>query len=179
MNNYPNFKNYTKENMQSMNMYDMNTMSMYPFNVVTMNYDVDSKLNSNMYSKTNSGSSNFLDQDSSKLYDPFNGLIRGNLFKNLYEPYKSKEPYEIKPMNEQAELLTYIDALGFAMIDLNLYLDIYPDNKNMINLFNQYRKEKESMLKEYEAKFGPITLNSDALSSYPWSWDDMPWPWDN
>ena len=48
-----------------------------------------------------------------------------------------------------------------------------------INLFNQYRKEKESLIKEYEAKYGPITINSDSLDSYPWGWIDMPWPWDN
>ncbi len=112
------------------------------------------------------------------LYDPYNGLIRGNLFKNLYDPYKAKEPYEIKPMNEQAKMLTEIDALGFAMIDLNLYLDVFPNDKEKINLYNQYRLEKENMLKEYEAKYGPITTNSDSLNSYPWAWNNMPWPWD-
>ena len=113
------------------------------------------------------------------LYDPYNGLIRGNLFKNLYDPYKAKEPFEIKPMNEQAKLLTYIDSLCFSLVDLNLYLDIYPNDKNALNLFNQYREEKEKATKEYESKYGSITLDSDSLNSYPWAWDDMPWPWNN
>ena len=34
-------------------------------------------------------------------------------------------------------------------------------------------------MKDYESKYGPITLDSDSLNSYPWSWNDMPWPWDN
>ena len=38
---------------------------------------------------------------------------------------------------------------------------------------------KENLTKEYESKYGPITLDSDSLNSYPWSWNDMPWPWDN
>ena len=171
MNNYPEFKNYNYTNMYNKmndshnNQYDKMCDDMIP----NMN---------NMYIKA---SKNNMQQDdkSNSLYDPYNGFIRGNLFKSLYDPYKLKEPYEIKPMNEQAELLTYIDALGFSMTDLNLYLDIYPNDKNAINLFNQYRKEKESLVNQYESKFGPITLSSDSLNSYPWNWDDMPWPWDN
>ena len=153
MNYYPEFKNF---NYPAMDMY------------------------TNMYNKQNTfNNANYNNQSDSKLYDPYNGLIRGNLFKNLYDPYKDKEPYEIKPMNEQARMLTDIDALGFAMIDLNLYLDVFPNDREKINLYNKYRKEKEGLLKEYESKYGPITPNSDSLNSYPWAWNNMPWPWDN
>ena len=163
MNNYPNFKNYnnyTNSNLISnMNMYNnQNT----PFN---KQYKDQNKMN--------------ITNVSNILFDPYNGFIRGNLFKNSYDPYKSEEPYEIKPINAQAELLTYIDALGFAMVDLNLFLDVNPNNQEAINLFNQYREEKNNLLKEYESKYGPITIDSDSLTSYPWAWDDMPWPWDN
>ena len=71
-------------------------------------------------------------EEKNSLYEPYQGFIRGNLYKDLYDPYKVNGPYEIKPMNEQAELLTYIDALCFACTDLNLYLDVYPDNKDII-----------------------------------------------
>lgn len=161
MNNYPNFKNYnyTNPNMMSdLNMYNNQNNSF-----------------ENMYNKQQMSVKN----TSNNLYDPYNGFIRGNMFKNLYDPYKLNEPYDVKPMNEQAKLLTNIDALGFAMIDLNLLLDVYPNNQETINLFNQYRKQKESLTNEYESKYGPITTNSDSLNSYPWAWDDMPWPWDN
>lgn len=160
MNNYPNFKNYN--NYTNLNMMDMYNNQNTSFN---NQYKVQNKMNTS--NTTNS------------LFDPYNGLIRGNLFKNLYDPYKNNEPYEIKPMNAQADLLTYIDALSFAMIDLNLFLDVNPNNQEAINLFNQYRKENEDLTKEYEAKYGPITTDSDSLNSYPWAWDDMPWPWDN
>lgn len=161
MNNYPNFKNYNYTNpniMSNLNMYNNQNNSF-----------------ENMYNKQQMNVKN----TSNNLYDPYNGFIRGNMFKNLYDPYKLNEPYEVKPMNEQAELLTNIDALGFAMIDLNLLLDVYPNNQEAINLFNQYRKQKENLTNEYESKYGPITTNSDSLNSYPWAWDDMPWPWDN
>ena len=125
----------------------------------------------------NINTNNNLEQNS--LYEPYNGFIRGNMYKKLFDPYKIKEPYEIRPMNEQAELLTYIDALCFATIDLSLYLDVYPNDKTAIDLFNQYRIQKKDLTEQYENKFGPLLLSSDSLNSYPWAWDDRPWPWEN
>lgn len=112
------------------------------------------------------------------LYNPYNGFIRGNMFPELYNTYKVNQPFEIKPMNEQADMLTYIDALGFATIDLNLYLDNFPDDKKALELFNQYRSLKEEYMKEYERKYGPVLLSSDALNTYPWKWTIGPWPWE-
>lgn len=114
-----------------------------------------------------------------KLYEPYEGFIRGNMFPSLYDPYKLKMPYEIKPMNEQAEMLTYIDSLGFAMIDLNLYLDLHPNDKEMIDLYNQYRVQKADILRQYEDKYGPIVTTSNALNQTPWAWINKPWPWEN
>ena len=113
------------------------------------------------------------------LYNPYQGLIRGNMFKNIYQPYKHEKPYEINPANEQAKMLTDLDALEFAMIDLNLYLDVNPDDENAIYLYNKYRLENEELLKIYQNKFGPLLLNSDALNNTPWMWDNRPWPWQN
>ena len=159
MNNYPNFKNFDYTNMYN----NKNNSINNPYDNMLFNIMNNENMN----------------QTSNSLYDPYNGFIRGNLFKNLYDPYKREEPYEIKPMNEQAKLLTEIDSLGFAMTDLNLLLDVNPDNKEAIRLFNQYKEKKENLTKDYERKFGPITLDSDNLNSFPWAWIDMPWPWDN
>lgn len=113
------------------------------------------------------------------LYEPYQGFIRGNMFQKLFDPYKLKEPYEIKPMNEQAEMLTYIDSLCFACTDLNLYLDVNPNDRNKIDLFNKYSLQKKELLEEYQRKFGPLLLNSDSLNTYPWAWNDRPWPWES
>ena len=134
-------------------------------------------MNNYLYNYMNQ--SNFFNKNETELFDPYNAFIRGNLFKNLYDPYKIKEPYEIRPINEQARILTKINSLCFALKDINLYLDVYPDNNNMINLYNKYLKEKEKMMKEYENMYGPICLNSDSIDTYPWSWNDTPWPWEN
>lgn len=113
------------------------------------------------------------------LYTPNEGFIRGNMFTNLYSPYEREEPFQIQPMNEQAEMLTNIDALTFATIDLNLYLDVNPNDQNAIELFNQYRRQKEQLANEYQNKYGPLVLSSESLNTYPWAWDNRPWPWEN
>ena len=113
-----------------------------------------------------------------KILDPYNGFVRGNMFSDLYNGYKLNKPLDITPLNEQADMLTYIDSLCFALIDLNLYLDLYPNDSKIIELFNSYRVEKDEITKEYEIKYGPLTLNSDSLNKAPWAWDNMPWPWE-
>ena len=113
-----------------------------------------------------------------QIYDPYNGFIRGNMFPELYNSYKLNKPLEITPMNEQAELLTYVDALTFAMIDLNLYLDIYPNDREALELFNQYRMQADEYTKKYESKYGPLELTSNSLNTFPWAWDNAPWPWE-
>lgn len=113
-----------------------------------------------------------------QIFDPYNGFIRGNMFPELYNSYKLNSPIEVTPMNEQAELLTYVDALSFAMMDLNLYLDVYPDDKNALQLFNQYRVQADEYTKKYEEKYGPLELTSNSLNTFPWAWDNSPWPWE-
>ena len=107
----------------------MNNYMNYP-----KNYNYQANMLPNMNNQ-NMGNTN--------IYTPYEGFIRGNMFKNLYDPYKMDRPFEIQPMNEQAEMLTNIDSLGFAMVDLNLYLDVFPDDRNALDLFNKYRKQKE------------------------------------
>lgn len=112
-----------------------------------------------------------------ELFEPYQGFIRGNMFPSLFDQYG--RIYDIKPMNEQAELLTYIDIFDFALIDLGLYLDVYPDNQKAIEVYNKFLQEKKNIVKKYEESYGPITLNSDALNTLPWSWDNNPWPWED
>lgn len=119
------------------------------------------------------------DTTPNNIYDPYAGFIRGNMFPDLYNQYDMNEPLEVEPMNEQAQLLTYYDALCFAALDMNLYLDNYPNNRQMIDLFNQYRVEADRVKKQYENTYGPLFTNSEANASYPWAWNQSPWPWEN
>lgn len=115
--------------------------------------------------------------DPNNVYDVYSGFIRGNMFPDLYNQYKISKPFDIEPMNEQAELLTYLDAYSFAAHDLNLYLDNNPSDRNMIELFKQYTEEADKIRTEYEKKYGPLFV--DASTTYPWAWNESPWPWEN
>lgn len=121
---------------------------------------------------------NILDNNN-PLYDPKEGYLKGNIFKNLYEPFREKKNYEILPINKQAELLTNINILCFYLNDLDLYLDIHSNDSNMITLYNKYLIKKNNLINEYESKYGPLSLDSKSLNFAPWNWINIPWPWDN
>ena len=72
------------------------------------------------------------------------GFKRGNLFNNLYDEYKNYKPQELKANNEKEDLLLQIDEQRFAMIEMNLYLDLYPNNKEALNRFNTYLKKEKN-----------------------------------
>lgn len=116
-------------------------------------------------------------ENPASLYDPYNGFIRGNMFPSLYNEYKVK-PIDIMPKSDKEALLLYVDALSFAAHDINLYLDVYPNDNDMIQLFNQYKVEANKLMEEYQDKFGPLVVNSDATNKTPWTWDNSPWPWE-
>lgn len=109
------------------------------------------------------------------LYDFYEGFIRGNMFPDLYDGYKINKPFNIIPQSEKENLMAYINAYSFSAHDLNLYLDINPDDQNMLEAFKYFTNEANKYIKEYENKFGTICVND---STYPWSWNNSPWPWE-
>ena len=104
-------------------------------------------------------------------------LDRGNLFNNLYEPYKNYKYNKLTATNKREELLLNVLRYDFVLTELNLYLDIYPKDRNMINLYNQYLEEKKRACFEYTKNFGPLTLD-DQSNNNSWSWLQSPWPWE-
>ncbi len=111
------------------------------------------------------------------LKEPYEGFIRGNLFDHLYRQYQNYRPTRLVPNNEQAELLLNVDQLSFAAHELNLYLDVYPNDAQMINLFNRYQQMANEAVKAYEKKYGPLTINS-LSNTDQFSWEAYAWPWE-
>ena len=108
------------------------------------------------YVNNNYNLPNYSSQEEKRIYNPYQGFIRGNLFPDLYNYYKNDKPYNINPANEQAELLTNIDSYSFALNDLNLYLDIHPEDQNMIELYNQYVSQYKNLVNDYSRKYGSL-----------------------
>lgn len=112
------------------------------------------------------------------LFNPKEGFIKGNMFSNLYSEYKNYKPQNLNPRNEQEKMLYEIDAYSFAAHDLNLYLDMYPEDTSMVTLFNDYRRKVDELVKVYENKFGPLTVNSNEMENKTFSWVNTSWPWE-
>lgn len=111
------------------------------------------------------------------LFSPYEGYIKGNLFKNLYQEYKNYRPSRLNVNSEKMEMLVNIGQMGFASHELNLYLDNYPNNRKALELFNKYSNMTNKLIKEYENKYGPLTvvgINEDV----PFNWENEKWPWE-
>lgn len=106
------------------------------------------------------------------------GFIRGNMFKDLYDPYISVEPFNLMPSSEREDLLNHVRDYGFAATDLGLYLDVHPDDTEKIKIFNECLQEGQRYKNEFEQKYGPLSLDSETLNNYPWAWITPPWPWE-
>ncbi len=130
--------------------------------------------NNNMNPAINMNNQNMGNQN---LAQPYEGYIRGNLFNNLYQQYKNYQPARLIPNNEQAELLLNVDQITFAAHELKLYLDIHPDDKNIIRLYNNYQKMANDAINAYEKKYGPLLAHTPSKEDM-FSWEAYAWPWE-
>ena len=118
------------------------------------------------------------DIDKNNILDPTKGFIRGNMFSNLYDQYKNYKPLNLDPKNERDAMLMSFQQYNFALTDLELYLDSYPNDRNTMNLYKQYLSIIDDIKKEYEKKYGPLTCSSMYTVNNNWKWNNSPWPWE-
>lgn len=111
-----------------------------------------------------------------QILNPKEGLILGNMFIETYKPYKNYKPCEYTACTEQEKLMLRIQELSFALNDLNLYLDINPNDTDCFNLFKTYAQELNRCKEKYENEYNVINLNDDVNNCY--SWYKNPWPWE-
>lgn len=95
-----------------------------------------------------------------------------------------RKDWGIVPMNDQRqldeqyyELLEQLQALDFALVELNLYLDTHQDDANALQQYNRLVQERWNVAHEYERRYGPLMHFGHSFSRYPWQWVDAPWPW--
>jgi hypothetical protein len=130
-------------------------------------YDINISINNNFKENT---------LNSPKLVSETIGLIRGNMFSNDYIPYKNMQPQNIITKTEKEELMLKLYETDFALHDLNLYLDLHPEDNYMYEIFKKYTESYKYYKNTYEKKYGPIDLDDVTSNNYKWS--ENPWPWD-
>ncbi len=147
-----------------------------------MNSGTNSNSN-NMNNMTNGNSQNNTNNNLNNgsnmmLYGPYEGYVKGNLFRNLYDQYKSYRPMSLAPSSEREEALLNLNQIQFAMHELNLYLDVYPNDANIMRQFVAYRNTYNDLLNQYENRYWALNVNSTSLNSVPFGWVDQTWPWE-
>lgn len=75
------------------------------------------------------------------------------------------------------ELLEKLQALDFALVELNLYLDTHPNDLKAIEQFNQLTFERTKLANHFQQLYGPLQNFGRAYSKFPWEWSKSPWPW--
>lgn len=134
-----------------------------------------SEFNNNFMNSVNTGMNMPVNNS---LADPKLALDRGNLFNNLYDPYRNYKYRELRASNPREELLLNILKHNFALVELGLYLDVEPMDRNMIGLYNKYLDGKKKLMDEYEKNYGPLTADGLNMGSNDWNWSKSPWPWE-
>ena len=108
----------------------------------------------------------------------YNGFNKGNMFKDEYDSYKNYKVKEIEATSEKEKHLLEIMALSFAINDLNLYLDLHPEDTTMLEKFKKLVETSCEKEMEYVKCYGPLEV-VDSTSSQKFNWINNHWPWEN
>lgn len=86
-------------------------------------------------------------------------------------------------MNENEEewnMLKKVQQADFVVVELTLYTDTHPNDIEALKQWRDALKEASRIRREYEARFGPLSLlsvpSTQALE-VGWRWSNTPWPW--
>ena len=105
-------------------------------------------------------------------YEARKALVRGTLFPGLDLPFMGMVNSKEQPVTPLSEL----QAIGFAVQELALYLDTHADDTEALEVYRVYQKMYAQCLDAYTQKCGP--LNHHTLTDGPYAWLNDPWPWE-
>ncbi|MDO5794304.1 MAG: spore coat protein CotJB [Turicibacter sp.] len=81
-------------------------------------------------------------------------------------------------MNNKEKLLRKLQAMTIINVDLQLYLDTHPGNKEALADYKESTKTYQQLRAEYEHQYGPLTNFGYMTSFDQYSWNNDPWPWE-
>lgn len=140
------------------------------------NVDLDFTL-LNLANLTNNNMSMNFTSDNRKFLSAKEGFIRGNIFKDEYKPYKNLTYINIEPKNDREAKLYNVMSYTQTINDMNLYLDVHPEDSNALKYLEELIKEEENAKREYVNSYGPLNICDTKGDKFEWL--DSPWPWDD
>ncbi len=94
-----------------------------------------------------------------------------------YKPVKTQN-INNAPNCDCGVTMLQLQQMTFALVDLNLYLDMYPDNTQAAEDYNTLFKQYWEARSVYEQNNGPLMDFGHCPVSYPFNWVEAPWPWE-
>lgn len=113
-------------------------------------------------------------KNETKLEDSTTGFIKGNMFECEYSKYKDYKPKMPKTTCEKSAKLYRIMELNFVINDLNLWMDIHPDDEKVFKLFKEYTHSLLKCEEDYVRCYGPIEITENVFEKNMWV-KDLPW----
>ena len=80
-------------------------------------------------------------------------------------------------MSDREKCLKNVQRYSFAVTEAALFLDTHPDCSEALAYYNKYKKLCDEAKTQYESKYGPHSISSDA-NEKAWQWANGPWPWE-
>ena len=109
-------------------------------------------------------------------YGENEGFIKGNVQKNTYSPYKNYVPTMPIVNSDKEKMLLEIQKYGFYLLDLGLYLDLHPNDKEALEYFKENRNKYYKLINEFNKNYYPlIFMDSSSMDSYQWLQGSFPW----
>jgi len=106
------------------------------------------------------------------------GFARGTIFRGLYEPYKKQVAMKPVPTTERERMLHDVNKYNFALHEIRMYLDNFPDDQEAISVFANFHRNYIKAKNDYEMRFGALDIEAPNLDVAPWNWTVGSWPWE-
>ena len=111
------------------------------------------------------------------LFTPDVAFTNGTIFKSLYEPYKNYKPMRPVVNDPKDKALLSVMMYGSCLHDMNLYLEVYPDDKEALKIRKEYYEKYKMAKDEYETKYSSYSLLSDFSDTKPFGFSTEAFPW--
>lgn len=111
------------------------------------------------------------------LYSPKESLCKGNLYVNEFVGYKNYIQKLKNPSNEKEGLMLEIMMYEHASHDLKLYLDVYPDKKEYVSLYEKYIDKLNELKGMYVKKYNPLCPSEGKIKNGYFDYVTSPSAW--
>jgi len=113
------------------------------------------------------------------LFTPDEAFKKGTIFKKLYKQYKNYQPGKINIDNEKDRLMNAVQMYALALNDINLYLAVYPNDKDALKIRKEYLDKYNMAKEEYQKKYPAFCIDYDFDINKSFDIATTNFPWDN